>query len=133
MDSGPSQYEEFLMSVERNEDQEPMWHLYSDEQRALYVAAVCDMDTIMEVQQEIARQIGKWGLQEHEPSLWNAILVEEVGEVSKAILETWFQGKDHTDNGSQYCKELIQVAAVAIAAVRAFRIIEANTEFSEAE
>ena len=68
------------------------------------------------------RQIDKWGVQEHEPLIWNAILVEEVGEVSKAILETWFQGRDPDidDDGYQYRKELIQVAAVAISAIRAY-------------
>lgn len=74
---------------------------------------------VEQVENEVQRQIEKWGVQKHEPLLWNAILVEEVGEVSKAILETWFQGRPITDNGEQYREELIQVAAVAISAIRA--------------
>ena len=45
-----------------------------------------DDKIIDEVEAEMQRQIDKWGVQEHEPLIWNAILVEEVGEVSKAIL-----------------------------------------------
>lgn len=74
---------------------------------------------IGQVKSEMQRQIDKWGVQEHEPLVWNAILGEEVGEVSKAILETWFQGGDVDDDGYQYRKELIHVAAVAISAIRA--------------
>lgn len=63
---------------------------------------------LMEVLQERIKQEKKWGQQSHDPLKWNAILGEEFGEVSKSILE-----KDR-DN---YREELIQVAAVAIAAI----------------
>ena len=63
---------------------------------------------LTEIETERARQDSKWGIQNHEPLKWNAILGEEFGEVSKAILE------NDTEN---YREELIQVAAVAIAAV----------------
>jgi NTP pyrophosphatase (non-canonical NTP hydrolase) len=63
---------------------------------------------LIEVGEERARQDAKWGIQDHIPLKWNAILGEEFGEVSKAILEN-----DQTN----YREELIQVAAVAIAAI----------------
>lgn len=52
------------------------------------------------------RQDDKWGEQFHHPIMWCAILGEEVGEVNKAALE---------ENWEEYRKELIQVAAVAVA------------------
>lgn len=85
---------------------------------------------MLEVEAELSRQIARWGIQRHEPLLWNAILGEEVGEVNKAILETWFQGRADADGGWQYRKELIQVAAVAISAIRAFDLISAEKEQS---
>ena len=47
----------------------------------------------------------KWGKQNHEDLFWNAILGEEMGEVSKSIIET----------GEVSEEELIQAAAVIIA------------------
>jgi NTP pyrophosphatase (non-canonical NTP hydrolase) len=57
---------------------------------------------------ERQRQDSLWGEQNHHPLKWLAILGEEVGESNKAILE-----------GSllKYREELIQVAAVAVAAI----------------
>lgn len=61
---------------------------------------------LLDIVKERKRQDAKWGSQRHlDPLLWNAILGEEVGEVSKAILEK--------DPGLY--DELIQVAAVATA------------------
>jgi len=51
-----------------------------------------------------------WGEQNHVPHEWLAILVEEIGEVAKAIVEG-------TDN---YRTELLQVAAVAVAAIESW-------------
>ena len=60
-----------------------------------------------EVAAERARQDKKWGAnRDHSPFFWLTILVEEVGEVAKAILE-------HDGHGMR--KELIQVGAVAVA------------------
>lgn len=56
---------------------------------------------------ERVRQDEKWGDQsEHPATFWYAVLGEEVGEVANAIL--------HEDAGAVK-KELIQVAAVAVA------------------
>lgn len=60
------------------------------------------------IQAERDRQDDRWGEQHHGPDGWLAILIEEVGEVARAILE---------GRGTQYHDELVQVAAVAIAAL----------------
>lgn len=58
------------------------------------------------IRQERKRQDDKWGPQrEHPDLLWNAILAEEVGEVSRAILER---------DRANLRDELVQVAAVAV-------------------
>ena len=53
-----------------------------------------------------------WGVQNHLPEHWVTILMEEVGEVAKAVLE---------NNTSEYVDEMIQVAAVVIAALECYR------------
>jgi len=60
-----------------------------------------------EIENERERQDAKWGVQNHAPDFWMVILLEEVGEAAEAILEG-----DYVD----YAKELVQVAAVAVAA-----------------
>lgn len=55
---------------------------------------------------ERAAQDAKWGEQNHSPLKWLAILIEEVGEVGKAIIE---------DNRAQCMVELIHCAAVIVA------------------
>jgi NTP pyrophosphatase (non-canonical NTP hydrolase) len=66
---------------------------------------------IKEVLEERRRQDGRWGEQNHSPLVWLAILSEEAGEAAKAVLERKWE---------DYRKEMIQVAAVAIAAAQAF-------------
>ena len=55
---------------------------------------------------ERSRQDAKWGEQRHMPLYWLAILMEEVGELAKVILENDALGMRH---------ELVHVAAVAVA------------------
>lgn len=62
------------------------------------------------VRNERSDQNTKWGEQNHEPAWWLAILVEEVGELAKAILETE-QGSIVPTKDIE--TELIQIAAVA--------------------
>lgn len=50
----------------------------------------------------------KYGKQNHEPLKWLAILMEEVGEASKEVLECQMPN---------YVEEMVQVAAVAVAAL----------------
>ena len=61
-----------------------------------------------EVKNEMYKQYAKWDKQNHQRPYWLAILVEEVGEVAKAVVEY---------DTEAYRKELIQVAAVAVSAL----------------
>ena len=63
---------------------------------------------IWSIKEERARQDKKWGLQTHSPAVWLTILMEEVGEAARTSLEGDPVG---------YVEELVQVAAVAIAAL----------------
>ena len=60
------------------------------------------------ISEERRAQDRKWGEQNHSHIKWTAILTEECGEVAKASLEK---------NSHEYRRELVQVAAVAIAAL----------------
>lgn len=72
-----------------------------------------------EVWAERISQDTKWGEQNHDLLRWNAILGEEVGEVAKATIEREFCVSEQAREGflSEARAELIQVAAVAVAAV----------------
>jgi hypothetical protein len=74
-----------------------------------------------EVREERERQDKKWGEQNHAPIIWIGILTEEVGEAAKAGNEIHFhkshQGELYKGWLKNYREELIQVAAVATAAV----------------
>ena len=61
-----------------------------------------------EVVRERERQDEKWGEQNHHPLKWITILGEEFGEACRGAFE---------NNPKNYREELIQVAAVAVAAV----------------
>lgn len=61
-----------------------------------------------EVKDEMYKQDARWGEQNHQRPFWLAILMEEVGEVAKAVIEY---------DSAAYREELIQVAAVAISAL----------------
>ena len=63
---------------------------------------------LQDIMEERARQEAKWGEQNHYPHTWLVILGEEFGEACQAALEERF---------ADYRKELVQVAAVAIAAI----------------
>ncbi len=81
-----------------------------------------DFDITQEVLEERKRQDEKWGEQNHEPSLWLAILMEEVGEAAEALLAAHFmphnsEPKRGESNYQDMRKELVQVAAVAIAII----------------
>lgn len=61
------------------------------------------------IERERASQDEKWGEQNHEPLKWMAILLEEVGELARAILESHFEKYGER---AAVEHELIQVAAV---------------------
>lgn len=69
-------------------------------------------DSIHAVLNERARQKHLWGDQTRNTrETWLRILIEEVGEVAKALNEKEWE---------QYRTELVQVAAVAVAAVESY-------------
>lgn len=68
-------------------------------------------DPLQEVMAERARQDAKWGEQNHTDEGWLPILVEELGEVSKAMLEH----KYGDGSAEDIRKELVQTAAVSLA------------------
>ena len=73
-------------------------------------------NVLIEVLEERKRQEQKWGELNHTPAYYLMILGEEVGEANKAALEAHFEGKPLSD----YRKELIQVAAVAVAMIECY-------------
>lgn len=68
---------------------------------------------IVDIIAERLRQDEKWGVQNHDPLKWLAIETEELGEVAKECLRWHFGGRDLAN----YRKEMVQVAAVALAAI----------------
>lgn len=84
--------------------------IYSLNQRRVFI----------EIINERKRQMKLWGKQHFEDqSRWLGILTEEVGEVAEAVNETVLKNanKRHKGGLENIRKELIQVAAVAVAAV----------------
>lgn len=78
-------------------------------------------DATRDVLQERERQDSKWGEQNHDPITWLAILTEEVGEASAEALSIRFGGLMATENdAANYRAEMVQVAAVALAAIESF-------------
>ena len=57
------------------------------------------------IEKECLRQEDKWGFQKHDPRMWLTILMEEIGEVARAILE---------GDWDAMRSELIQCAAVIV-------------------
>ena len=67
---------------------------------------------------ERARQDQKWGVQDHTPAEWMSILGEEYGEACEKVNDTFqWSGPPAPLAVSEYLEELIQVAAVAVAAI----------------
>jgi hypothetical protein len=65
-----------------------------------------------QVYDERARQDAKWGEQSHDPRMWLAILVEEVGKAAKETLGDCSTGSVASN---RLYLELTQIAAVAVA------------------
>jgi len=68
---------------------------------------------LQDVLSERARQDAKWGEQNHDPITYLAILTEEVGELSQAVLHVRFGGP----KADGLREEAIHTAAVALAIV----------------
>ena len=65
-----------------------------------------------DVRLELDHQLTKFGVQRHSPEKWMLILLEEVGEAAQALLQ-----HGGCVQRERYEQEMIQVAAVAIAAM----------------
>ena len=77
--------------------------------------AIQGIDRVLkDVKAEREKQIKKWGTQDHDPHWWIAILAEETGEVAKEVAEARIGNWDP----AKYREELVQVAAVAVAAIQ---------------
>lgn len=78
-------------------------------------------DILEEIYKERIRQHGLWGTQKHPIAVWQSILLEEIGEVARAINERMLEnGDDKTLENLR--EEIIQVAAVAVAMVESLDI-----------
>ena len=78
---------------------------------------------LQRIQDERDRQDVKWGSQRHLASeIWLAILVEEVGEVARAVLD---------EKPEDYTKELVQVAAVAVVALECQERMNKHTKITD--
>lgn len=73
---------------------------------------------LVDVEEERSRQDAKWGVQQHDPPDYFAILSEEVGEVAELVVE-WRFGReaDREARLRLMREELVQTAAVAVAMV----------------
>lgn len=72
---------------------------------------------VRDVLKERKKQLEKWGIQNHEMTIWLAILHEETGELSEAVLHKIFGGPQR----NYIFKEAVQVAAVALQIVEYLR------------
>lgn len=61
---------------------------------------------VWQILEERNNQDAKWGVQNHNDLYWLGILVEEIGELAREIIE---------GNSSRASRELTQIAAVALA------------------
>ena len=76
------------------------------------------------VVEENNRQLAIWGVQSHTLPEWLMYLVEEVGELAKAISEFMYRGEK---SGNIY-DEAIQVATLAMKIAEMIEIQEDNDE-----
>lgn len=90
-------------------------------------------DPLQDIMEERARQDEKWGEQNHDPYKWMVILAEEYGEACREALEA-----ETAANLSlvdihlmAYRKELIETAAVALAALESLDRNELPTQHRE--
>lgn len=78
-------------------------------------------DVLAEVGIERERQDAKFGQQNHHPSRWLDILMEEVGEAAEVSAQCGLGDPDPKGfTWADYRKEMIQVAAVAVSMVESF-------------
>ena len=93
-------------------------------------------EAIADVIRERGRQDRKWGEQNHSPIEWLVVLGEEFGETSQEALRLRFGDDDDPRRDqwrAQYRAELVQMAAVAVAAIESFDRQEARRLAAAAE
>ena len=78
---------------------------------------MCRRVLLGDVLNERMSQHDTWGEQNHDDSLWLAVLMEEVGEAATAVVSAAAHG-EHREVG-RLRDELVQVAAVAVQWVEA--------------
>ncbi len=79
---------------------------------------------LADIVEERENQDKKWGTQNHDPFVWMSILMEEVGETCKEVQDVHkkstssrFSQAQFDASKEKYRAELVQVAAVAVAAL----------------
>lgn len=81
-----------------------------------YEQTVQGIDRVLsDVKKQRMKQLERWGIQEHDPKTWYAILGEEFGEIGKEIAEGEING---VFNMAAYREECLHTAAVALAMVQ---------------
>lgn len=80
------------------------------------------LTVLSEVLAERQRQDVKWGPQNHGPMIWLGILAEEFGEAAKDANDFHFASDAFVKStkGANFRKELVQVAAVAVAMIESY-------------
>lgn len=74
-------------------------------------------NVLVDIAEERRRQDQKWGTREQAFPVWLTILGEEVGEACQAALDYNFSPGPSVDTARRIREELVQVAAVATAAI----------------
>lgn len=89
--------------------------LETDNARLVQIDRKYEFSALDSVLEERNRQDEKWGEQNHDPSTYLTILVEEVGEFAQAALQNRFGGPAGAPEHMR--EEAVQTAAVALAIV----------------
>lgn len=75
---------------------------------------------LLDIVKEFSRQEQKWGVQDHTPPHWIAIMTEELGEAAKASVNACLGGDDSRTKEewlADYRTELVQLGALAVQAI----------------
>lgn len=75
---------------------------------------------LLDIVKEYSRQEQKWGVQDHTPPHWIAIMTEELGEAAKASVNACLGGDDSRTKEewlADYRTELVQLGALAVQAI----------------
>ena len=71
---------------------------------------------VEDTMKEMDRQVEQWGVQNHHPAYWLAILGKQVGQLGSAVLDREWAAD--TDKGTAILRhEAVQAAAVALALI----------------